>query len=290
MPDVIAWAALSRAVGTADFRRLVRAFGAPQAVFDQVTPARIASIPHLTPAAAESVLKIDLDEISARVKDAQADGISLITWEDAAYPAHLKLIKDPPPVLYVRGSPALQNSGAAIIGTRAPTPQQESAAFDMAAALVLAGFPIVSGLALGIDAAAHRGALDADGITWAVLGGGDPYPPENAALAKTIIESGGAVLSEHLPGEPPVRSRLVTRNRIITGLSRAVIVAAAPAASSLHAVRYALRDRRAVYAVPGSARCDDLIARGDAVRWPITPEDLREIPVPLPDPQLRLPL
>ncbi len=290
MPDVIAWAGLSRAVSAADFRRLVRAFGTPQAVFVQATPRRLASIPNLSPAAAKSVLKTDLEATSARVEGAQADGISLITWEDAAYPAHLKLIKDPPPILYVRGNAALQNPGAAIIGTRAPTLQQESVAFEMAAALAHAGFPIVSGLALGIDAAAHRGALDAGGITWAVLGGGDPYPPENAALADAIIESGGAVLSEHLPGEPPVRSRLVTRNRIITGLSRAVIVAAAPASSSLHAVRYALRDRRAVYAVPGSARCDDLIARGDAARWPIAPKDLHEIPVPLPDPQLRLPL
>ena len=175
-------------------------------------------------------------------------------WSDAAYPPALAAIVDPPPVLWTRGSrAALERPAVAIVGSRAASPYAIDVAERLAADLVAHGVAIVSGLARGVDAAAHRGALAAGGSTVAVLGCGADivYPKEHAALARAI-EPEGLIVSELIPGTPPLPQFFPQRNRIISGLSRAVvIVEAGERSGSLITARCALEQGRDVLAVPG---------------------------------------
>jgi DNA processing protein len=206
-----------------------------------------------------------------RGRCAQA-GIAVIGRDDAAYPGHLRQVYDPPPVLYVRGSmrPDEGPKSVAIVGSRAATPHGRALARSMARELAGAGATVVSGLARGIDAAAHRGALDAGGRTVAVLGSGldHVYPPENAPLAVAIAER-GAVVSEFPLGTVPYPGHFPRRNRIIAGWSQAVVVVEAAARSgALVTARVALEEGRDVFAVPGHpshpscAGCNQLIRDG----------------------------
>jgi DNA processing protein len=174
---------------------------------------------------------------------------------DAAYPANLREIQAPPGRLYVRGTLTEDDALAvAIVGARAATPYGVAVAERLAADLAAAGIVIVSGMARGVDSAAHRGALAARGTTVAVLGCGTDvaFPPEHAELACTISES-GAVVSELVPGTPPLPMFFPQRNRIISGLSRAVVVIEAGEKSgSLITARLALEQGRDVLAVPGN--------------------------------------
>jgi DNA processing protein len=202
----------------------------------------------------------------------RAAGIALIGRDDADYPRHLREVYDPPPVLFVRGTLRADEGEAsvAIVGSRAATPQGRALARHMAKDLAAAGATVVSGLARGIDAAAHRGALDAAGRTVAVLGSGldKVYPPENAPLAVAIAEK-GAVVSEFPLGTIPYPGHFPRRNRIIAGWSKAVVVVEAAAKSgALVTARVALEEGRDVLAVPGhpsqpaSAGCNQLIRDG----------------------------
>ena len=202
-------------------------------------------------------------------------GIALVGRDDAAYPQHLRKVYDPPPVLYVRGSlrPDEGPKSVAIVGSRASTPHGRALARSMARELAGAGATVVSGLARGIDAAAHRGALDAPGRTVAVLGSGLDriYPPENAPLAEAIAGQ-GAVVSEFPLGTVPYPGHFPRRNRIIAGWSQAVVVVEAAARSgALVTARVALDEGRDVFAVPGhpsqpaSAGCNQLIRDGAAL-------------------------
>jgi DNA processing protein len=182
-------------------------------------------------------------------------GLTPIVWSDAAYPPALTAIADPPPVLWTRGSrAALERPAVAIVGSRAATPYALDVAAHLAADLAARGLAVVSGLARGVDAAAHRGALSAGGSTIAVLGcGGDiVYPEEHAELARAI-EPDGLVISELVPGTRPRPHFFPQRNRIISGLSRAVvIVEAGERSGSLITARCALEQGRDVLAVPGN--------------------------------------
>jgi DNA processing protein len=184
-----------------------------------------------------------------------AGGLTPICWNDARYPSALAAIVDPPPVLWTRGEvAALDATLVAIVGSRAATPYAVSVATSLASDLAARGVAIVSGLARGVDSAAHRGALDADGVTIAVLGSGADvmYPPEHAALARDIATR-GLVVSELVPGTPPLAHFFPLRNRIISGLSRAVVVIEANEKSgSLITARCALEQGRDVLAVPGN--------------------------------------
>jgi len=202
----------------------------------------------------------------------RAIGVALVGRDDADYPRHLREVYDPPPVLYVRGGLRADEGPAsvAIVGSRAATPQGRALARRMACDLAAAGATVVSGLARGIDAAAHRGALDASGRTVAVLGSGldRVYPPENAALAAAIAER-GAVVSEFPLGTIPYPGHFPRRNRIIAGWSKAVVVVeAAQKSGALVTARVALEEGRDVLAVPGhpsqpaSAGCNQLIRDG----------------------------
>jgi DNA processing protein len=187
---------------------------------------------------------------------AETAGIAAITWSDAAYPVALTTIADPPVVLWTLGRvEALSAPAVAIVGSRAASPYGLSVAEQLAGDLAACGLVVVSGLARGVDSAAHRGALGAaGGVTVAVLGSGVDvmYPPEHAPLARAIARD-GAVVSELAPGTAPLPMFFPRRNRIISGLSRAVVVIeAGDKSGSLITARCALEQGRDVLAVPGN--------------------------------------
>jgi DNA processing protein len=173
---------------------------------------------------------------------------------DAHYPAALRNLPQPPPVLYVQGRLGLlERPGIAVVGTRAHSTYGRDAAVSLVVGLVRAGYTIVSGMARGIDGIAHRTALDVGGDTVGVLGTGIdvPYPPEHEELFQAIAER-GCLVSEFPPGTPPHKWHFPQRNRIIAGLSRGVLVIEAPEKSgALITAGYALDEGKEVFAVPG---------------------------------------
>ncbi len=180
------------------------------------------------------------------------------TASDTQYPELLGEIPDPPEMLYVRGTlPAPEKVCVSVVGTRKATAEGKQQAREVARALSARGIVIVSGLAFGIDAAAHEGALEGGGATVAVLAGGVDavYPREHEQLAERILENGGGLLSEHPVGTPALPHHFLERNRIVSGLSRAVVIIEAPARSgALATARYAALQGREVFVVPGPAR------------------------------------
>lgn len=204
----------------------------------------------------ENILRVrnqlDLDRIWQRL---QADGINVLTWEDEGYPALLREIDQPPPVLYVKGELLPEDDLAvAIVGTRRVSVYGRQTTEDLAGELARAQVTIVSGLARGTDATAHRSALRAGGRTIAVLGSGIDriYPPENRALAEDIAES-GAIITDYPPGTAPESTNFPPRNRIISGLSRCVIVIEAGETSgALITATFAANQGRDVLALPGN--------------------------------------
>ncbi|HHV58593.1 MAG TPA: DNA-protecting protein DprA [Firmicutes bacterium] len=195
--------------------------------------------------------RFKLEEALKRLEQA---GVQFVTLLDAAYPDNLKTIFDPPPVLYYRGDLRAGDSLAvAMVGSRRATPYGREIATKFARELAGAGVTVVSGLARGIDSAAHRGALAGGGRTLAVLGSGLDviYPPENARLYAQVAEH-GAVLSEFPLGARPEAGHFPMRNRVISGLARAVVVVeAARTSGSLITADCALEQGRDVFAVPG---------------------------------------
>lgn len=179
--------------------------------------------------------------------------VTVLERGDAGYPSQLDTIVDPPERLWVRGSlPQLR--GVAIVGSRKATSYGRGLARAMGAAVAEAGWPVVSGLARGVDGAAHRGCLDAGGIGIAVLGCGVDvwYPPEHRTLGESLASGGGAVISEFPPGTRPEPWRFPVRNRLISGLAGAVVVCeAAEAGGALITARLAAEQGREVLAVPG---------------------------------------
>lgn len=190
---------------------------------------------------------------AAAIESAARLGIDLVGRLDSSFPTGLAVIPDPPPVLWVRGTLPAAGPAVAIVGSRAATPHGLEMAFDLARGLARAGVVVVSGLARGIDSAAHRGALRGEGPTLAVLGSGPDvmYPPEHGDLAAAICRS-GALVAELPPGTPPRAWHFPRRNRIIAGLAQAVVVVeAATDSGSLITAACALEQNRTVMAVPG---------------------------------------
>lgn len=232
---------------------LLRAFGSPEAVLD-ARPAQRA--PHVGAAAADALTRAPPDgRIEATLSWLDDPAHGFVAWDDATYPAALLEIPDPPPLLFTIGDTGLLAAPAlAIVGSRNATPQGRADAQAFAAALADAGLVIVSGLALGIDAAAHRGALSASGRTIAVIGTGPDrvYPAHNRALAHEIAAR-GLILSEFAPGTPALRANFPRRNRVISGLARGVLVVEATLSSgSLITARMAGEQGRELFALPGS--------------------------------------
>ncbi|UCE88569.1 MAG: DNA-processing protein DprA [Pseudomonadota bacterium] len=249
------WLALNRAprIGPVAFGALLRAFDSPRQVFEAGSATlRECGLPA---AATEFLARPDWRAVEADLAWLAEPGATVLTLSDADYPALLREMADPPPLLYVLGDTAsLDVPQLAVVGSRRPTRTGEELAHGFGAELVRAGLAVTSGLALGIDAAAHRGALEAGGPTVAVAGTGldRVYPARNRELAREIA-GGGALVSEFAPGTRPTPGNFPRRNRVISGLSRGVLVVeAALESGSLITARFALEQGREVFALPGS--------------------------------------
>ncbi|MBL1262636.1 DNA-protecting protein DprA [Methylomicrobium sp. RS1] len=225
----------------------------------------------LKPAAVQAIKHPDWPLIEADLAWSSEPDQHIVTFDDPAYPESLKHIADPPPVLFVRGDPILlARPQIAIVGSRNPSAVGRETAFQFAKALSAHGFVIASGLALGIDAAGHEGALEGQGLTVAVVGTGPDriYPAANKNLAMRIVET-GAIATELPPGTPAKAHHFPRRNRIISGLCRGLLVVeAARESGSLITARLALEQNREVFAIPGSIHnplargCNALIREG----------------------------
>jgi DNA processing protein len=263
-PSLFHWLALVRApgIGPATALRLLARFGDPERLF-AAGPGGWAQA-GLPAALHEGLARPDRDGIERDLEWLSGDdrppteafgGRHLLTWSDARYPPLLREIPQPPVALFCRGNPeALSARQLAIVGARASTPQGAETARDFAAELTRCGLAVTSGLAQGIDGAAHRGALAAGGTTVAVCGTGldRVFPARHRELAREIAAR-GALVSEFPTGTPPLADHFPRRNRIISGLSLGVLVVeAAPRSGSLITARLALEQGREVFAIPGS--------------------------------------
>lgn len=256
-------------VGGEGQRQLLKAFGAPDAIFS-ASPGTLRGV--LGSGLAERLATHECSaEIDAALDWAEQPGNHLLTLADAAYPLALLTAADPPVLLYAKGRPDLLNHPAfAIVGSRNATKQGEANAEAFAQALAGAGLTVVSGLAAGIDAAAHRGALREPASTIAVIGTGIDriYPARNEALTREIAEQ-GCILSEFPLGTPPLAANFPRRNRLIAGMARGcLVVEAAKQSGSLITARLAAEAGREVFAIPGSIHspqskgCHALIKQG----------------------------
>lgn len=263
MTELHYWLALHRApgVGPTTFQALLEKFGSPQAVFEakhQLASSGLLSKPTLTYLQDPDWAAVEKDIAWLAEPDHHA-----LTLNDPAYPQLLREIADPPAVLFVVGDPAvLSLPQLAIVGSRNPTPGGRETAEEFARHLAATGLTITSGLALGIDAASHRGALDSGGLTVAVAGTGldRVYPSRHHDLAHRIAEQ-GALVSEFVLGTPPLPDHFPRRNRIISGLSLGtLVVEAAQRSGSLITARMAGDQGREVFAIPGSIH--NPLARG----------------------------
>ncbi len=269
--DSIDWLKLSLIPGIGDkaITQLITAFGSPEAV---LACGRSALSPYLSAKQVDAFIVGPDPTLLAQTEVwLKQDGHSLLTLTDEDYPAYLREIADAPPLLYCLGQRDLLNRAClGIVGSRNATPQGVLDAEAFAAALSHAGLTIVSGMALGIDAAAHRGGLKGMGSSIAVVGTGLDriYPARNKTLAHQLAENGLIVSEFHL-GTPPLPGHFPKRNRIISGLSRGVLVIeAAPDSGSLITARVAAEQGRDVFAIPGSIHsplsrgCHALIKQG----------------------------
>jgi len=254
-PGIASWLqlALTPGLGASSIRSMLRQFGLPEAVLSRPRGelARLAP-----PAALDALDSAPVREAVARALDwSREDGHSILTLADETYPRLLLEIPDPPVLLYAQGrAELLQRESLAVVGSRNASAQGASNAEQFARALSEAGLTIVSGLALGIDAAAHRGGLAGNGSTIAVLGTGIDivYPARNAELAAQIARD-GVLVSEFSLGVPALAQNFPRRNRLISGLARGcLVIEAAIASGSLITARCAVDQGRDVFAIPGS--------------------------------------
>lgn len=260
---------LTPGLGAATIRRLLNEFGLPE----NILAADKHALSRITGSEAASALKAGVASaaVERTLRWASNPHHHIVTLADSAYPRLLLEISDPPPVLYAVGNPDLLNRAAlAIVGSRNGTPQGVRNAEAFANGFSEGGLTIVSGLALGIDAAAHRGGLAGPGSTIAVLGTGIDivYPQANASLFADIAER-GLLLSEYPVGTPSVAHNFPRRNRLISGLARGcLVVEAAVGSGSLITARLASEQGREVFAIPGSIHsplskgCHALIKQG----------------------------
>jgi len=245
---------LVKGIGAARLRALLDHFGAVERAWN-------ASAPELETAGlnsrlVESILQTRSSDLFERTwRQIQEQGISVLTWDDPEYPRRLKETNQPPPVLYLRGSLLQEDQWTvALVGTRRVSNYGRQVTQELAGALARNGITVVSGLARGVDGLAHQACLDNGGRTLAVLGCGVDriYPPEHRRLAERILAN-GALISDYPPGTPPEAANFPPRNRIISGLSQAVVVVEAGKKSgALITAAFAAEQGREVFAVPGN--------------------------------------
>jgi len=245
---------LVKGIGSVRFKALLDTFGSPGAAWNASPEAWLdAGLSRKIVESFQRVRKgVSLEQVWERIQTLGAD---MLTWEDEKYPPRLKEIDQPPPVLYVRGSLLPEDEWAvAIVGTRRVTPYGRQVAEEVSTTLAGSGVTIVSGLARGVDSIAHQAAINAGGRTLAVLGNGvdQVYPPENRRLAAQIMER-GALVSDYPLGTQPDGINFPPRNRIISGLSMAVIIVeAGDTSGALITATFAAEQGRDVFAVPGN--------------------------------------
>ncbi len=245
---------LVKGIGAVRFHTLLETFGdaagAWQALPDELIAAGLSQ--KITSNLVKMRTQVDLEQIWNNI---QAKGIRVITWEDESYPRYLREVDQPPPVLYLLGDFVPDDDwSVAVVGTRRMTAYGQQVAEEVAGTLARSGVTVVSGLARGIDAVAHQAALNAGGRTLAILGSGVDriYPPEHRKLAERITAH-GALVSDYAPGTPPDANNFPPRNRIISGLARAVVVVEAGLDSgALITASFAAEQGREVFAVPGN--------------------------------------
>lgn len=274
---------LVKGIGAVRFQSLIDYFGQPQIAW-QAPPEALREA-GLSSKVVENLIKVrssvSLEQMWDRI---HAQGIAILTWNDEKYPRRLKEITQPPPVLYVRGDLTPEDEWAvAIVGTRRMTAYGRQVTEEIAGTLARSGVTVISGLARGVDAAAHQAALNSGGRTIAVLGSGVDriYPAENRRLAEQIIDQ-GTVISDYAPGTPPEASNFPPRNRIISGLSMAVVVTEAGQRSgALITAAFAADQGRDVFAVPGNIMSPQ--SRGtnrlvqDGAHLLLKPQDVLEV-------------
>ncbi len=251
-----AWVGLSlvKGIGSVRFRRLLDHFGTAQAAW-QASSSDLMAAGVTGPVLEEFLETRKRVDPRALLEVWEQKGIAVVTWKDAHYPPRLKHIPQSPPVLYLKGQWLPQDDWAvAVVGTRKATTYGRRVTEEVVDFLVQHQVTVVSGLARGIDGYAHEAALKGGGRTIAVLGSGPDviYPPEHASLARRIVEN-GALMSDYPPGTPPEGVHFPARNRIISGLSLAVVVIEAGERSgALITAAFAADQGREVFAVPGS--------------------------------------
>lgn len=252
------WIALNMTpgVGPRVTARLLEHFGSAEAIFD--APRRELALLRLTPETIESIAKRALHpRAEEEIEKARKLGSEILVLDDGVYPALLRETYDPPVTLYVKGAWAecLEGPCVAIVGSRRCSTYGQNAALMLSRELAQRGITIVSGMARGIDAAAHRGALEAGGRTVGVMGTGldQIYPRDHRKLADDILKNKGALVTQFPLGTPPVSENFPYRNRVISGLSLGVVVIeAAENSGSLITARLAMEQNREVFAVPGN--------------------------------------
>ncbi len=245
---------LVRGIGAVRLQSLIAHFGDVASAWRATPEALRAS--GLGPRVIERLLEVrrsvDLEKLWEKIAER---GIHILTWEEETYPLRLREIDQPPPVLYVRGELLAEDDFAvAVVGTRRVTPYGRQVAEELSAYLAANGVTVVSGLARGVDAIAHSAAIQAGGRSIAVLGSGVDiiYPPENRSLAEKLL-AGGALVSDYPIGTAPESNNFPPRNRIISGLSLAVVVVEAGETSgALITAEFAAEQGREVFAVPGN--------------------------------------
>jgi len=250
-----AWVALSLVehLGGRKLRALLTAFDDDVEAVLAADDHALQRVPGIGPKLSAAIRAVSVPSVARDIARWQSQGVLLLASGGPGYPARLEALgDDAPPVLFVRGAPEALEAprSAAIIGTRQPSANAREAAYRLGMDLAHAGWVVVSGLAAGIDAAAHSGALSGRGRALAVLGSGvmQIFPPEHGELAALILRQGGALVSEVSPDARASTPRLVARNRLISGLSDAVLVAETSAdGGAMYAARAAQAQGRRLY-------------------------------------------
>lgn len=255
-------------IGAVKIKKLVEQFGEPKKLFN-ASPADLVGVSCLTKQDMTNIMDPKLkDKVGVYLDSIYKNEISIVTWFDDEYPELLKRIYDPPTVLFYKGTMKKSEKCIAIVGSRRATSYGVQMAETIARGLLKHNITVVSGLARGVDSYAHSAVVNSNGRTIAVLGCGVDvvYPRENARLYEKIIEN-GAIISEYLPGAPPMPSNFPARNRIISGLSQGVIVIEAGEKSgSLITADFALEQGREVFAVPGNVSSGNSVGTNRLIR------------------------
>ncbi len=265
----VGWIALSLTgrIGNKTIQALLKHFDDSTSAILEADAQSLREVVGVGPKIAQSIGSIDLKQVEAALKNWQRAGVRILTLKDDDYPRPLKGLDDAPPTLFVRGENATFEKSIAIVGTRNPSDEARNFAQNLSTHLVERGYTIISGLALGIDSAAHFGAIiHPDGRTGAVLGCGvlNVYPKEHKRLAEKISLQ-GFVMSEVNPESTTSPANLVARNRIITGLSDGVIVVeTAVDGGAMYAARFATQQGRPIYTVDSKASGNQALITGGA--------------------------